>query len=225
VATVADPGAVAAVRFRHAPDPSVPLVGHFGTFGRLIAELLEPAIIGLFRSIPCAQVLLIGRRSERFHAHFSAAYPNLGGRLRWTGELPPSAVAAHLRACDLLLQPYPDGVSSRRGSVMAGLANGVPVVTNLGHLSEALWATAAGVEVIPSPDPAALAATAAAILALPPEGRLALAARGAELYRTEFALERTIARLREPTFARPPGETPCRPAAGCCPSPTRTWSP
>ena len=109
----------------------------------------------------------------------------------------PPGVAAHLRACDLLLQPYADGVSSRRTSVIAGLANRVPVVTNLGALSEPLWASA-GAAVVPGPDPAALAAAAAAVLVLPPESRLALAARGAELNRTEFAVERTIARLRDP---------------------------
>ncbi len=46
VATAADPGLVTTARFRHAPDPTAPLVGHFGTFGRLITDLLEPAIVG-----------------------------------------------------------------------------------------------------------------------------------------------------------------------------------
>ena len=114
VATVADPGAVAAARSRHAPDPAAPLVGHFGTFGRLITDLLEPAVVGLLRTDPRARVLLIGRGSERYQAHIGAAYPDLAGRVTGTGELSPAGVAAHLRACDILLQPYPDGVSSRR---------------------------------------------------------------------------------------------------------------
>ena len=183
---------------RHAPDPAAPLVGHFGTFGRLITDLLEPAVVGLLRTDPRARVLLIGRGSERYRVHIGASHPDLAGRVAGTGELPPVEVAAHLRACDLLLQPYPDGVSSRRTSVMAGLANRVPVVTNLGALSEPLWAASTGVAVVPGPDPAALAAAAVEVLALSPENRLALGARGAELYFSEFTLERTIERLRRP---------------------------
>jgi glycosyltransferase involved in cell wall biosynthesis len=206
VATTADPGAVAAARSRHAPGPAAPLVGHFGTFGRMITDLLEPAVLGLLRTKSQARILLIGRGSERYHVHISASHPDLAGRVAGTGELPPAEVAAHLRACDLLLQPYPDGVSSRRGSVMAGLANRVPVVTNLGNLSEPLWATSTGVTVVPGPDPAALAAAVVEVLALPSESRLALAARGAELYRSEFSIERTIARLHDPGHS-PAGPT------------------
>ncbi len=208
VATDADPGQVAAARSRYAPAPTAPLVGHFGTFGRLITDLLEPAIVGLLRTDPLARVLLIGRGSERYHSQIGAAHPDLAGRVAGTGELPPVELAAHLRACDLLLQPYPDGVSSRRTSVMAGLANRVPVVTNLGALSESLWETSTGVAVVPGPDPSALAAAAAQFLALSSESRLALGARGAELYRSQFSLERTIARLRQP------GPTPDGPIRG-----------
>ena len=207
VATAADPRVVAAVRSRHAPDVTAPLVGHFGTFGRLITDLLEPAIVGLLRTVPLARVLLIGRGSERYHSQIGASHPDLAGRVTGTGELPSVVVAAHLRACDLLLQPYPDGVSSRRTSVMAGLASRIPVVTNLGALSEPLWATSTGVAVVPGPDPAALTAAAVAILALSPENRLALGARGAALYFSEFTLERTIARLRDSEPA-PAGPTP-----------------
>ena len=198
VAAVADTGAVAAARSRHAPDPATPLVGHFGTFGRLITDLLEPAIAGLLRTDPRARVLLIGRGSERYHSQIGAAHPDLAWRVAGTGELPPVEVAAHLRACDLLLQPYPDGVSSRRTSVMAGLANRVPIVTNLGDLSEPLWAESTGVTVVPAPDPTALASAAVEVLALSSESRLALGARGAQLYHSQFSLERTIARLRQP---------------------------
>lgn len=198
VATAADPCLVAAARSRHVPDLASLLIGHFGTFGRMIIELLEPAVVELLKADSRARVLLIGRGSERYRAQIGAAHPDLVGRVAATGELPPEGVAAHLRACDLLLQPYPDGVSSRRTSVMAGLANHVPVVTNLGALSEALWETALGVAVVPGPDPAAIAAAAAAVLALAPESRMALADHGAELYRAEFSAERTIARLRDP---------------------------
>jgi glycosyltransferase involved in cell wall biosynthesis len=77
---------------------------------------------------------------------------------------------------------------------MAGLANGVPVVTNLGPLSEPVWAGGA-VAAAPEPDPSAVAALAAD-LANDPKARAELGRRGANLYRETFALEQTIARLR-----------------------------
>jgi len=70
------------------------------------------------------------------------------------------------------------------------------VVTNLGALSEPLWAASTGVAVVPGPDPTALTAATVKVLALSGENRLALGARGAALYFSEFTLERTIARLR-----------------------------
>ena len=76
------------------------------------------------------------------------------------------------------------------------LATQLPVITKRGTLCEPVWA-AAGVAVVPGSNPAAPAAAAVEVLALPSEGRLALDAVGAELYRSEFALERIIERLRD----------------------------
>jgi glycosyltransferase involved in cell wall biosynthesis len=44
------------------------------------------------------------------------------------GGLPADDVSRHLRASDLLLLSFSDGVSTRRGTLMAGLAHGLPVV-------------------------------------------------------------------------------------------------
>jgi glycosyltransferase involved in cell wall biosynthesis len=53
----------------------------------------------------------------------------LAGRVHWTGSLPDADVGAALNACDVLLMPYTDGASLRRGTLMAGLANGCAIVT------------------------------------------------------------------------------------------------
>jgi glycosyltransferase involved in cell wall biosynthesis len=74
----------------------------------------------------------------------------------------------------------------------------LPVVTKRGTLREPVWAASTGVAVVPGPDPAALTASAVEVLTLPSESRLALGTRGAELYHSQFSVERTIARLREP---------------------------
>jgi glycosyltransferase involved in cell wall biosynthesis len=53
----------------------------------------------------------------------------LAERVQWTGHQVATEVSADLVACDLLLLPYVDGASLRRGTLMAGLAHGCAIVT------------------------------------------------------------------------------------------------
>jgi glycosyltransferase involved in cell wall biosynthesis len=53
-----------------------------------------------------------------------------------TGYIPPAEVSRRLISSDLLLAPLLDGVSTRRTSIVAALAHGVPVVTTRGPLTD-----------------------------------------------------------------------------------------
>lgn len=53
----------------------------------------------------------------------------LAGRVHWTGFLSSERVSAYLTAADLMVMPYRDGVSPRRGTLMAALAHGRPLIT------------------------------------------------------------------------------------------------
>jgi glycosyltransferase involved in cell wall biosynthesis len=55
------------------------------------------------------------------------------------GPLPAEEVADALRAMDCLVTPFTDGVSTRRGSVMAALLNGVPVATTIRAWTDAVF--------------------------------------------------------------------------------------
>jgi hypothetical protein len=79
---------------------------------------------------------------------------------------------------------------------MAALTTAVPVVTTAGPLTEPLWADSSAVALPPARDLAALLDIAAG-LAADPAARAALGTRGRELYDTRFALELTIARMRQ----------------------------
>jgi glycosyltransferase involved in cell wall biosynthesis len=52
----------------------------------------------------------------------------LNARVHWTGFLPEKSVSHCLRAADFMVLPYRDGVSLRRGSLMAVLAHGRPFI-------------------------------------------------------------------------------------------------
>jgi glycosyltransferase involved in cell wall biosynthesis len=211
VATVSDPGSVATARSRYALDPSTPLVGHFGTFGKSITDLFEPALVELLRTVLSVRCLLIGHGSERYHAHIEVSYPDIAGRVSGTGALSPAGIASHLRACDLLLQPYPGGVCSRRSSVMAALANGAAVLSTVGPLTEPVW-TEGPVAAVAVAEAGRLAEQAAKLLGAP-AALGALGQAGARLYDERFALRHTLSALQDPARAVRPGRPASTPSA------------
>lgn len=93
----------------------------------------------------------------------------LEGRVRWTGNLPDAEVGAALNACDVLLMPYTDGASLRRGTLMAGLANGCAVVTTTPQAPLPELQEGRDLLYVPPEDDAALAA---AVLRLAGDARL-----------------------------------------------------
>lgn len=65
---------------------------------------------------------------------------NLGGvAVSATGRLPARQASDTIATLDLMINPFSDGVSTRRGSVIAGLQNGVPVLTTHGHHTDQVW--------------------------------------------------------------------------------------
>jgi glycosyltransferase involved in cell wall biosynthesis len=116
-------------------------------------------------------------------------------RVRVTGELSAQEVAANLAACSLVVQPYADGISGRRTSAMASLALGVPIVTNEGPQTEALWRSSRAVAIADPDTPEALTLAVETLLR-DEAGRSALGSRGRELYEQEFSMARTVATLR-----------------------------
>jgi glycosyltransferase involved in cell wall biosynthesis len=192
IPVIDDPDGVAAIRARSAPAGEV-LVGHFGTYGATASEVLERSLVPLMRGRADRVALLLGRGGRAFAEGLARRHPELAARVLATGGLPAEDVSRHLQACDLLIQPYVDGVSTRRTSVMAALAHGLPVVTNSGHNTEPLWSDEEGAAVA-ADHAGALVAEAEALLA-DAGARASLGAAGADLYRRRFAPEKTIEAL------------------------------
>ena len=203
VPEAADSQGASAARAAHVQEQDF-LVGHFGTYGRPIGELLTAFVADLLRRNPAGTVLLLGRGSVAQRDELLRRHPNLAGQVHATGVLAAADISRHLRACDLLIQPYPDGVSSRRGSVMAGLSHGLPIVTTVGHLTEALWAESRAVALAPAGDVASMVELTERLLRDEKERRRLSAATKAH-YRQRFDLGRTIATLRaaDGSYAEP----------------------
>ena len=102
----------------------------------------------------------------------------------------------HLSACDLMIQPYPDGITTRRSSAMAAIAHKRPVLTTKGKLTEPIWSESAAVSMVPVNEVDKLAETASRLLDDAYEReRLSFAA--AKLYDDSFDLRHTINILRK----------------------------
>jgi glycosyltransferase involved in cell wall biosynthesis len=196
IPVVDDPAGTAAARAAVAPgDPDAVIVGHFGTYGALTRPLITDALPLLMSSTNC-RCLLLGHDSDLAAADLARAHPGLAGRVHGRGRLSARDVSVHLAACDLMLQPYPDGISSRRTSAMAGLAHGRPTVATDGWLTEPIWREpASGVVLVPAGDAAALARAAATLVDDRPR-RLRLGAEARALYDARFDIRHAIATLR-----------------------------
>jgi glycosyltransferase involved in cell wall biosynthesis len=191
---VADPACVRDIRLRYASD--APLIGHFGTFGGATRPLLVQALVDLLGS-SAGEVVLIGRGSQEMAAEFVQAHSEFCGRLHATGTLGADEISHHVSACDLMFQPYIDGVSTRRTTSMVALSHGRPLVTTKGPLTENLWEAWGAAALADAGDPGALAAVAATVLHNRALARR-LAAAGRALYDARFDVRHTIAALRNP---------------------------
>jgi glycosyltransferase involved in cell wall biosynthesis len=174
-----------------------PLLGHFGTFGPPITPLLRAIIPPLLQCSKGAGLLLIGPNSAPFRDALVRDFPDLESAVFAVGQIAAQdpALSLHLSACDLLLQPYPDGVTGRRTSIMAALAHGRATVTNTGPFTEPLWAENQPVALAPAGDTAAFV-DAAARLIEDPAARAALGESARAFYRRFFDIEMSVAKLR-----------------------------
>ncbi|HEU4326965.1 MAG TPA: glycosyltransferase [Roseiflexaceae bacterium] len=110
------------------------LVAYFGMISR--SKGIETLLDALEQLPLPVRLLLIGGPSPAPHDQAYAASiqaqigaRGLGTRVQITGHCGEDMVSAHLLAADLVALPFADGATFRRGSLLAALAHGVPVVT------------------------------------------------------------------------------------------------
>jgi glycosyltransferase involved in cell wall biosynthesis len=195
VPVTADGQAARQLRERFA-ESDLCLVGHFGFGGGQAVELLAAGLRAIAGHAG-AHLVLIGRGSENLRTDLLSRVPHAAERLHVTGDLSPKDVSAWLSACDFLLQPYPDGVTTRRTTTVTALAHGIPVLTTSGPLSEAMWGESAAVALSPVGNPEGFALATKRLLKSAAE-RTRLKFAGRALYRARFDINRMIDQLRSP---------------------------
>jgi len=194
IARVDDRARVAAMRQRFRDNGAARVVGHFGTYGSAVLALLSPAIADLLGRRSDVRLCLLGHRSDAAAAQLTTQTPANAGRVIGLGRQEPADISAGLQACDVVLQPYADGASGRRTTLMAALANGVAVVTNAGAATERVWADEGAVSLVRDASGAALAGAIVRLLEDDQECAR-LAARGRSMYERHFAIERSVETL------------------------------
>src|SRR5262249_51665258 len=155
------------------------IVGIFSSFGRETCELLEPVLPKLLEN-PDLGILLIGPGGTLAQD----CCGGFSGRVHATGRLDALQSGPYFQACDVLLQLYPGGVSAARGTFLAALSSGVPIVTNAGAETEALFRDGDAMSFTEN-TPESIQRTVESLLADPSVARK-LGNRGRRLYEHHF---------------------------------------
>lgn len=167
------------------------LIGHFGTYGTWFDEQLRRDVPRLLRAGE-RRIVLLGRGAATTARRIIDGSPSLTGRVLAPTFDAPDELAAALAACDVVMQPYPDGVSTRRTTAMAALGLGRPLATNDGLLTDPIWREG---DVALAPSAEALPGLIEELCQRPAE-REDLGRRGAALYRRRFDVHRVVETLR-----------------------------
>ena len=182
-----------------------PLLVNFGLVypGKGLETVLE-ALRYILPAHPLARLVIVGDVCEQdraYRAQLEKLSYGLGvaASIRWMEYQPADVVSTILHAADLFVVPYDHGVSIRRSSLMAGLAQGLPVVSTRSTLPSAYLRDGDNVALVPPRDAAALASRIASLLASPDE---AVALGKAALSLAERFSWATIARETRQLYGR-----------------------
>ncbi len=117
-----------------------PLLVFFGSlhFSKMV-EYMTASLDALIKKGYDAGLLIIGQDEKAMSAYIKELPDYLRGRIFCTGYCNSDDVSRYLSASDIFLLPLIDGISSRRGSLMAALKHGISVVTTNGFLTDDIF--------------------------------------------------------------------------------------
>ncbi|MEP6506604.1 MAG: glycosyltransferase [Gemmatimonadales bacterium] len=172
------------------------ILGHFSTYAPGITAFLSASVPSLLHADASRACVLMGRGARNFRNAMSLANPAISSQLFSFEGSPALELAGFISACDVMLQPYPDGVTGRRTTVMAAIALGVPTVTTNGVLTEDIWKESGGVALSPAHMTTAFAPTVEELVRNAVI-RARLGRAGKRLYEAAFDVSHTARLLRQ----------------------------
>lgn len=186
--------------------PNEFLLGYFGFLNESKGgDALIGALSALVSRRAKVKLALIGGQTGTSDAASNEAFSgeverliaryDLNDRIIRTGFVEAPEISAHLMACDAVVLPYRDGVSFRRGSFMAAIAHGCPVVTT--HPAQPLPELQDGVNVRLVPPASASAIVLAVTELLDAPALRARLGQGARALSASFSWETIAVRTLE----------------------------
>jgi glycosyltransferase involved in cell wall biosynthesis len=110
------------------------LLGAFGSaHGSKMLDWVSAAARAVYQRFPRASIFYIGQDGRRIR-EISDGTPLLD-----VGCLSAEEAASGIRAMDLLLAPFSDGISTRRTSAMSALQHGVPLCSTISKWSDSVF--------------------------------------------------------------------------------------
>lgn len=116
------------------------IIGTYSSFKEYeMLEILDAVISKTLTANPDWVWLLLGRQADKYCERLVQKYPAIADQIQTAGELDQNALSAHLQVADMMVQPYFQGVNTRRTSTMAALFHAMPVITSTGQKTESIW--------------------------------------------------------------------------------------
>jgi len=148
-----------------APDDL--LIAYFGfiNHSKGVDTLLQAAAELAQHNFPFRLLMIGGRTgsSDPTNASYADEIDQLIDQLglapsiHWTGFADDAAVTAYLQASDVVILPFRDGASYRRGTLMAAIDHGCPIITTQPKVDIPAFKSGENMLLVPPEDPKALA--------------------------------------------------------------------
>jgi glycosyltransferase involved in cell wall biosynthesis len=188
-------------RFGYGPDDLV-----WAYFGFLNESKGAETLIRALAKSTGSRLLMIGGRvgssdatNRAYAARIEALIGELGltDRVQWTGYVPEEQVSAAFLGTDVVVMPYRDGVSFRRGSLHAALAHGCAIVSTTPRVPLPELGHGENILLVPPQDPQALSE---AVLRLRDPALRRRIGDGARVSAQQFTWERIAQRTVDEVF-------------------------
>ena len=176
------------------------IVGTYSSFKEPeVLDVLSKVMVSLLREHRSWLWLGFGRYSNPYFRFLAGAHPDISERMLSAGELDHEALSAHIGLCDVMFQPYYQGINTQRASAMVVLDHAKPLVTSLGKYTEKIWQSSGAVKLCRWNH---CQQYKEAIEQMAESGGGELGQRGKSLYEQSFSWQKTL-RVLEDAVAEP----------------------